>query len=91
MQLSFTLFEDFTIDLECINAVKDILTDLPNPKISNIKRRYERLRRLQFTDIDDESKNSINTYHYEHVPWELNEPMKQLPRKKIQTKIQGQR
>ena len=42
--------DGFTIDLNCINGEKEILTYLPNPRISNLKKRYNRLRRLTFSD-----------------------------------------
>ena len=42
--------DGFTIDLNCINGEKEFLTYLPNPRISNLKKRYNRLRRLTFSD-----------------------------------------
>jgi len=35
--------DGFTIDLNCINGEKENLTYLPNPQISNLKKRYNRL------------------------------------------------
>ena len=42
--------EGFSLELECINAEKDVLTYLPNPNVHNLKKQYGRLRRLNFTE-----------------------------------------
>ena len=42
--------ERFSIDLECINAEKDVLTHLPNPNIKALKKQCSRFRRLTFTE-----------------------------------------
>ena len=55
------MFEDFTIDIKCTNAEKDILTYLPTADIKQAKRRDGRLRRLQFTDDGD--GNGIQPVH----------------------------
>ena len=42
--------EGFSIDVECINAEKDVLTHLPNPNIKALKKQCGRFRRLTFTE-----------------------------------------
>ena len=48
---------DFSLEIECINAEKEILTFLPNPNIQSIKDRIPRLRRIDFSDAETSSKN----------------------------------
>lgn len=42
--------EDFGFELECINAEKPVLTYLPNPRISELKKANHRIRRLNFSE-----------------------------------------
>ena len=42
--------EGFAIDVECINAEKDVLTHLPNPNIKALKKQCGTFRRLTFTE-----------------------------------------
>ena len=44
--------EGFSLDVDCINAEKPVLTHLPNPKITELKRKFQRLKRIQFSDED---------------------------------------
>ena len=53
VKLSSLMFEDFTINIECTNAEKDILTYLPSADIKQAKKKDGRLRRLQFTDYNN--------------------------------------
>ena len=98
LQVSSGLFDDFTITLECINMEKDILIYMSNRKISDIRRRYGRLKRLQFFDLDDESE--MQPMHIimgaaDHQRINKTESKKQrikktkLSWKKILTKTQG--
>ena len=48
---------DFSLEIECINAEKEILTFLPNPNIQSIKDRIPRLRRIDLSDAETSSKN----------------------------------
>ena len=47
--------EGFSLEVECINAEKDILTHLPNPRIKALKEQQCRLRRLEFSEERTES------------------------------------
>ena len=49
--------ESFSFEVECINAEKDVLTYLPNPNVTALKKQYGRLRRLNFSEEEtrDES------------------------------------
>ena len=38
------------MEVECINAEKDVLTHLPNPNIKALKKQCGRFRRLTFTE-----------------------------------------
>ena len=40
----------FTLEIDCINADKDVLTYLPNPNIAAVKAQQPRFRRLSFCD-----------------------------------------
>ena len=42
--------DGFSMELKCINGDKDVLTYLANPSISEINKKYWRLRRLHFSD-----------------------------------------
>ena len=48
---------DFSLEIECINAEKEILTFLPNPNIRSVKDKIPRLRRIDFSDEETSSKN----------------------------------
>ena len=37
------IYDDFEIQLDCINAEKKILTYLPNPKYSRIKKKIQKI------------------------------------------------
>ena len=50
LKIQSTVVDGFNLDVNCINAEKDVLTYLPNPRIKVLKRRYPRLRRLQLSD-----------------------------------------
>ena len=45
--------DGFNFVVDCINAEKDVLTSLPNPRIKDLKRKYPRLRKLQLSDEDE--------------------------------------
>ena len=47
--------EGFSLEVECINAEKDVLTHLPNPRIEALKKQQCRLRRLEFSEEGTES------------------------------------
>lgn len=47
----------FSVEIECINAEKDVLTTLPNPNIKGLKERLPRLRRLSFTEESNKGRN----------------------------------
>lgn len=42
--------EGFSIDVECINAEKHVLTHLPNPNIKALKKQCGRFRSLTFSE-----------------------------------------
>ena len=44
--------EGFSLDVDCVNAEKPVRTHLPNPKITELKRKFQRLKRIQFSDED---------------------------------------
>ncbi|XP_078361896.1 uncharacterized protein LOC144646227 [Oculina patagonica] len=44
------VIEGFGFELECINAEKPVLTHLPNPRISELKKANHRIRRLNFSE-----------------------------------------
>ena len=50
IKISSLASEDFSVEVEFTTAEKEILTYLPNPKIGDLKRRYPRLGRLNFSD-----------------------------------------
>ena len=47
--------EGISLEIECINAEKDVLTHLPNPRIKALKEQQCRLRRLEFSEEGTES------------------------------------
>ena len=55
--------EDFGFELECINAEKPVLTYLPNPRISELKKANHRIRRLNFSDeaVTEDNLQRIKT------------------------------
>ena len=61
VKLLSLMFEDFTMNMECTNAEKDILTYLPSADIKQAKKKNGRLRRLQFTD--DNNANGLQPIH----------------------------
>ena len=50
MRLTSMSFPEFSINVECTSAEKNILTYLPNPNIDSLKKMYPRIRRLKFSD-----------------------------------------
>ena len=52
VQLRSIMFPNFTLPINCTNAEKNILTYLPNQRIKDLKRKYPRISRLQFSDED---------------------------------------
>ena len=50
-----------TLKIECINAERGIITELPNPQINEIKRQHPRLRQLVFTE--EESRDEYLPVH----------------------------
>ena len=54
--ITSNVVDGFTIDLKCINGEKDILTYLPNPRINDLKKKYNRLRRLTFSDEENQQE-----------------------------------
>lgn len=50
VRLPSILFEEFSKEMVCINAAKEILTYLPNPMISEIKKKFSYYN----SPIDDE-------------------------------------
>ena len=55
------VIDGFSMELKCINGEKDVLTYLTNPCISELKRKYWKLQRLQFSD--EEEKGSSLPVH----------------------------
>ena len=47
VKVSSLSFPEFSIEVECINAEKHILTYLANPNIDCLKKMYPRIRRLK--------------------------------------------
>ena len=50
VRLTSLSFPEFSINVECTNAKKNILTYLPNLTIGSLKKVYPRIRRLTFSD-----------------------------------------
>ncbi|XP_065058541.1 uncharacterized protein LOC135686269 [Rhopilema esculentum] len=50
INVNSTAVAGFSLDVDCINAEKAVLTHLPNPKIVDLKRKFQRLKRLQVND-----------------------------------------
>ena len=48
--------KDFHMTMECINIERDIITQLPNPEIAELKKKQPQLRRIRFSEED--SKDS---------------------------------
>ena len=44
------IYKDFEIEVDCINAEKNILTHLSNPNIKELRRKYKRFGCLKFSD-----------------------------------------
>ena len=44
------MVEGFSLEVQCINAEKEVLTYLPNPNVLHLKNQYARFRRLPFTE-----------------------------------------
>ena len=44
------VIESFGFELHCINAEKPVLTHLPNPRITELKKANHRIRRLNFSE-----------------------------------------
>ena len=65
VRIESNVVDDFGIELHCINAGKAVLTYLPNPRISELKQKNHRLRRLVF------SKETVTAekFTYAHYPW----------------------
>ena len=42
------------MEMDCVNTEKEILAYLPKPIISEIKKLFPQIRRLQFTNYDEE-------------------------------------
>ena len=45
-----SVIERLQLKVDCINAEKDVLTHVPNPKITKIKNQNPRIRRLRFQE-----------------------------------------
>ena len=52
---------EFCIKVECTNAEKEILTFLPNPMITDVKKRFAKIRRLKFNA--DEGSDELQPVH----------------------------
>ena len=50
VRIESNVVDDFGIELHCINAEKPVLTYLPNLRISELKQKNNRLRRLVFSE-----------------------------------------
>ena len=44
------VLDDFELDIDCINAGKEVLTYLPNPKVKDLKKSSRPLQKLQLCD-----------------------------------------
>ena len=53
LTIQSAVVDGFNFVVDCINAEKDVLTSLPNPRIKDLKRKYPRLRKLQLSDQDE--------------------------------------
>ena len=78
MKIGSLAVEGFSLEVECINAEKDILTFLPNPNVQSLKKQYRRLRRLRFT-AEETRSDSISVHiileaaDYQRIP--ITEPL----------------
>ena len=61
MKIKSVVVEGFSIEVEGINAEKDILKLLPNLNVPSLKKQYDRLRRLPFTE--EETRNDSISVH----------------------------
>ena len=50
------VIQEYSLELNCINGEKDILTYLPNPNLKALKKKYSRLSRLHFSDDNTEEE-----------------------------------
>ena len=50
IKIESTAVDGFSLEVNCINAEKGVLTYLPNPRIKDLKQRFFRLRRLEIGD-----------------------------------------
>ena len=50
IKIESTAVDGFSLEVNCINAEKGVLTYLPNPRIKDLKQRFFRLRRLEIND-----------------------------------------
>ena len=53
LTMESAVVDGFNFVVDCLNAEKDVLTSLPNPRIKDLKRKYPRLRKLQLSDEDE--------------------------------------
>ena len=53
LTIESVVVDGFNFVVDCINAEKDVLTSLPNPRIKDLKRKYPRLHKLQLSDEDE--------------------------------------
>ena len=42
--------QDFKLTIECINIERDVITQLPNPQITELKKRHPQLRKIKFSE-----------------------------------------
>ena len=52
VKLNSAVNEGFSLDVNCINAKKSVLTYLPNPQIKLLKYHHKQISRLKFCDKD---------------------------------------
>ena len=50
VHLKSDAIDDFEMELQCINAEKPVLTNLPNPRIPELRLKNSRIRRLVFSE-----------------------------------------
>ena len=50
------VIKEYSLELNCINGEKDILTYLPNPNLKALKKKYSRLSPLHFSDESTEEE-----------------------------------
>ena len=73
MKIESLVVEGFSLEVESINAEKGILKFLPNLNVPSLKKQYDRLRRLPFTE--EETRNDSISVHiileaadYQRIP-----------------------